>query len=190
MNVKVGELTGNSFNISTSRASPGTEEVFAAYIEHTPLSNGSFAPISYTVLPAITQRAFNNRLSSTSPSGVQELRNDAAISAIFDSETEKAHAVFWTEDAGSITFPGSYFPSVTLTVNAPVVVIFSTLGGDIPVSDPSQTLEQPVRLNIVGTGLGDAPPTVIEMVFELPMEGYGGDDEHSMRRTRRNMYLL
>ncbi|TFK96041.1 galactose mutarotase-like domain-containing protein [Pterulicium gracile] len=165
--VKVGEVTGDWFNISTSRDPPSTVDLFTAYIVHPSSSKGSFSPVSYTTFPAISQGDFRQRSRSRDPTGVQELRNDARVTAIYDTETSQAYAVFWTTNAGSVTFSGSQRSNFTISTNAPIAVIVDLKGGSVTVSDPSQTLKK-VTLTIERRRGG--VPSKLRLDFDLPLE--------------------
>lgn len=173
--VKVGNLQGNWSRIGTSRQPPSSVELFAAYIDHggVSLENGKFAPISYTTFPAISSDEFHARVEDKVASGIQEIRNDAAISAIFDAHTGFAYVVFWTADTqwNVVNIPSADKSSFTLRSDAAVAVIVDTDTWEVVFADPSQ------EVDAVTLTFGFDSGEELEVTSGLKFEGEGDDKE-------------
>ncbi|KAF8912697.1 polysaccharide lyase family 8 protein [Gymnopilus junonius] len=134
VSVQVGEKTGNWSTIGTSTQPPAIVDLFAAWIEHHDIS----APISYTVLPGITQKAFAKKAKKFA---LQAIQNDSTISAIYDKVDKIAMFVFWEANGGSVTFsPGENLAPIMILATGNIALIYRLDTGEITVSDPSQSL--------------------------------------------------
>lgn len=171
VSVQVGEKIGNWSTIGTSTQPPATVDLFAAWIEHNDIS----VPISYTVLPGTTQKAFPKKAQKLA---LQEIQNDNAISAIYDKNNKIAMLVFWEANGGSVTFcPGKNLAPITVLVTGNIALIYRLHTGEITVSDPSQSLIT-VQVSLT-LGVGQKPRhwgagLIKTLVFQLPTDGLVG----------------
>ena len=171
VSVQVGEKTGNWSAIGTSTQPPPTVDLFAAWIDHSNLA----VPISYTILPGTTQKAFTKKVKKLA---LQEIQNDNSISAVYDQTNRIAMFVFWEATGGSVTFsPGGKLAPITILVTGNIALIYRLDTGEITVSDPSQSLiAAQVSLTL---GAGQKPKhwgtgVVKTLVFQLPTDGLAG----------------
>jgi hypothetical protein len=163
--VKVGEQTGDWSAIGTSKQPPATVDLFTAYLDHGSFDDFNYAPLSYTTFPAISARSFAAKIDSKDPTGIQEIRNDASVSAIYDRLYSTAYAVFWEESGGALSFLTYEHSPVVMTSDSSLVVLLDTRKGKLIVSDPSQTLNTAII-----TLAGRLVKGVKRMEIELPGE--------------------
>ena len=154
--------TGDWANIGTSTQPPVTVDLFAAFIEH---GNGSLAQaVEYSVFPGVDQKAFAAKSASYA---IQSVRNDGAVSAVFDQTYEMLMAVFWGVSGSEVTFFPQGSDPVTVGVDANAAVIYGLKTGEVTVSDPSQSLS---KVSVMVTRGGK-----VQMLnFELPGGGLAG----------------
>jgi hypothetical protein len=157
--VKVGERYGNWSTIGTSAQPPYTVDLFASYLHHLPPANGSYPPTSYTTLPAISAYAFGSLLESSDPTGIQELRNDGAVSAIYDDTNDRVYAVFWDVKGGEVGFSCADGSRASVVSSANLAVILDIRRGVLTVSDPGQSLTV-VGVKVNGRCLGSRKLTI------------------------------
>jgi hypothetical protein len=180
LTVQTGVKTGNWSLLGISKQPPASVDLFAAWITHNPNSLGT--PVEYTAYPGISEAKFNKQIKK--PSFVS-VRNDASVSAVYDTTKNVAMAVFWDAAAGgNVTFQslpghGSSFAPITVSANANAAVMYDLAGGIVTVSDPSQTL-QTVEIGLaLGKG-GKVPPHWTggrgekTLVVSLPQSGEAG----------------
>ncbi|KAJ3574860.1 hypothetical protein NP233_g1480 [Leucocoprinus birnbaumii] len=137
LHVITGEKTGNWSLIGTSTQPPTTVDLFTAYIEHgTADLNNS---ISYTMFPGTQYHEFTYKQSQTN---IQEVSNDADVSAIFDERHRTAMVVFWNRSGGSVTIESGRFAPVTITANGNAAIVYRFDDAAVYVSDPSQSLSE------------------------------------------------
>ncbi|KIJ68409.1 polysaccharide lyase family 8 protein [Hydnomerulius pinastri MD-312] len=170
VSVEWGNRTGDWSSIGTSTQPPYTVDLFAAWIHHKNLS----APVSYTAYPAVDYGTFVLKQATTQ---IQELSNDAVVSAIFDHAHDTAMGVFWSTKGGSFTFQPAGYAPITISTTANAAVIYRMDSGNVTVSDPSQTLSQLTVEMSVGDGLkpqGWGNENTITLTFSLPSSGSAG----------------
>jgi hypothetical protein len=138
--VKVGERSGNWSTIGTSTQPPYTVDLFAAYLDHSQLFTNVFSPVSYTTFPSISSRKFKSLLRHHDPTGILELRNDAFVSAVYDTQHDFLYSVFWNPAGGVAGFFCHDNTPAAIYSSANLAVIMDLRRGDITVSDPSQRL--------------------------------------------------
>jgi len=172
VSVQIGEKTGNWATIGTSTQPPTTVDLFAAWIEHDAIS----VPTSYTIFPGTTQKTFKQKIKQLS---LQEIQNDGAISAVYDTANQIAMLVFWQTSGGSITFtPDAKSAPITVTATGGIALIYRLKTGEITVSDPSQSLIA-VQVSLVLGSVGQKPKhwgtgLIKTLVFQLPSDGLAG----------------
>ncbi|KDR85027.1 hypothetical protein GALMADRAFT_52424 [Galerina marginata CBS 339.88] len=172
VSVQIGEKTGNWAVIGTSTQPPITVDLFAAWIQHDTIS----APISYTVFPGTTQKAFKQKVKQLS---LQDIQNDDIISAVYDVANQIAMLVFWQASGGSITFtPDAKSAPITVTTTGGIALIYRLKTGEITVSDPSQSLIA-VQVSLALGPTGQKPKhwgtgLLKALVFQLPSDGLAG----------------
>lgn len=141
--VRSGQRNGAWSSIGISGRAGESVDLVAAYLDHGAANKGRYTSVSYTTFLAVSSDAFSSRLTGSNPTGIQELRNDASVSAILDTDSSTAHAVFWTgKITDKITFPGPKRSSLTVRSSAPITITVDTVRGDVTVADPSQSLSK------------------------------------------------
>ncbi|KAJ3511292.1 hypothetical protein NLJ89_g4183 [Agrocybe chaxingu] len=172
LSFEVGKKTGEWSAIGTSTQPPATFHLFAAWIEH----DLALSPIAYTVFPGTTHSAFVQKAHRLA-AGIQNIRNDANVSAIYDRVHRTIMAVFWNTLGGSATVvPDITSAPITVTSNGNIGVIYKVASGQVTVADPSQSLIS-VQLSL-DLGQGRKPPHWAgqskSLIFQLPSGGLAG----------------
>ena len=175
LTVEAGPRTGNWADIGISTQGEATVDLFAAWIDHGTAGN-HFAPVSYTIFPAIDRGNFFTKVPATK---IINIQNDAHISAVYDAAHRTAMFVFWDPAGGSASFsPSVREAPLTVTSNGNSAVMYRLETGEVTVSDPSQTLSTlQVTLTLGGRG---AVPTSWgsgqskQLSFQLPSGGFAG----------------
>ncbi|KAF9229321.1 polysaccharide lyase family 8 protein [Gyrodon lividus] len=170
LSVEWGNRTGDWSSIGTSTQPPSTVDLFASWIHHKDLS----APVSYTAYPAVDYGTFVLKRAATQ---IQEVANDAVVSAIFDHVHNTAMGVFWSAKGGSFTFQAAGYGPITISSAASAALLYRMDSGNMTVSDPSQTLSNLTLEMSIGEG---AKPSVwgdknhMTLTFSLPSSGSAG----------------
>ncbi len=152
LSIEVGPKTGNWSAIGISAQGLATVDLFAAWIDH---DTTPPAPLSYSVFPAVDEPSFTHKVSGMQ---VQNIANNASVSAIYDADHRTAMIVFWADAGGSVQFiPGLFHSPITVTSNANAAIIYQLDTGNVTVSDPSQTLSC-IELTFTAGPGGPLPP--------------------------------
>ncbi|PSS37709.1 hypothetical protein PHLCEN_2v402 [Hermanssonia centrifuga] len=152
LSIEVGPKTGNWSAIGISAQGLATVDLFAAWIDH---GTTPPAPLSYSVFPAVDEPSFTHKVSDMQ---VQNIANNASVSAIYDAGHRTAMIVFWADAGGSVQFiPGLFHSPITVTSNANAAIIYQLDTGNVTVSDPSQTLSC-IELTFTAGPGGPLPP--------------------------------
>ena len=161
ISVDVGKKTGSWSAIGTSSQPPATVDLFTARIEHKSTSTS----LAYTTLPGNSYGTF---LCKSSGLRIRSVHNDESISAVFDEEHKIAMVVFWNAAGGSVTFdPTPVSPSITITTDGNVALLYRLETGEVTVSDPSQSLTT-TRVTATIAGLTKT------LIFDHPSGGVAG----------------
>ncbi|KAK2461889.1 hypothetical protein APHAL10511_006352 [Amanita phalloides] len=129
-----------------------------------------------TAFPGTTLEEF---LTKAHANQIVTIRNDEAISAIYDNDSRVVMIAFWQHLGGLITFtPCEHWASVTIAANDNVVLIYRIETGEITVADPSQALTT-VELMFISSPEGQSPPNwgdglVKYFIIRLPSGGRAG----------------
>ncbi|TFK30475.1 chondroitin AC lyase [Coprinopsis marcescibilis] len=173
LNLQLEEKTGNWSSIGTSTQPPTKVELWAGWLQHTTTTK----PIEYTTFLGVSYSDFSRKFSQPQPR-IRTVSNNEAVTAIFDTQTSIAMAVYWRKTASLTVTPGPTSAPITITVSGEVIMIFSFMTGKIVVSDPSQTLSKVDLTLAIGDGsrpsfwTGDRKKT---LTFQLPTGGQAGD---------------
>jgi len=171
LSVSVGSRTGNWAAIGTSKQPPTTLDMFAAWLNHRTLST----PVSYMIFPGMDFQRFSSKSQST---GVQIVRNDAHVSAIYDQKHNTIMVVFWDLAGGSANFTPLGTAQVTISSNANIAVIYRIATGNAIVADPSQKLAT-VQITLTLAASGAVPPhwtgRTMKKTVSLPQGGVAGN---------------
>jgi len=121
-----------------------TEELFAGLLQH-PSTNLS-TPIAYSVYPGT--KSYSAFETKTKERSVTTIRNDATAHAVLDEQNGVVMTVFWNATGGLVDFP-----SVSVTSDHGVILIFNYWTGKLTFADPTQTLQNATAtLTPCGTG--------------------------------------
>lgn len=175
LSVDVQNKTGNWSTLGISTQGLATVDLFAAWLDHG-VGGAASAPVAYTVFPAVSQKAFVKKASQTR---VKTVRNDADVSAVYDSVHRTAMLIFWNGSGGSVQFsPSPFEASITINSTANAAVIYQVDSGNVTVSDPSQTLRS---INLTFTSndfrkrsLSWGSDVSKQLYFDLPSGGLAG----------------
>ncbi|KAJ3511289.1 hypothetical protein NLJ89_g4184 [Agrocybe chaxingu] len=171
VSLEVGEKMGDWSAIGISTQPPATVNLFSARIEH----GASLSPTSYTAFPGTTHDTFIQKANRLR---LQEIRNDANISAVYDETHRTAMAVFWSAEGGSVVIKADLASaSIKVTSDGNAAVIYRLDSGQVTLADPTQSLRR-VHLSF-DLGIGRKPPhwgvgRTKNLVFELPTGGIAG----------------
>jgi len=166
----VGKRTGNWTNIGISAQPPTTVDLFAAWIEHSPLTKD----LSYIMFPGVK---FNEFTAKRAKLDLECVSNDGNTSAVYDGTHKTIMVVFWQPDGGTVTITSSEFAAVTISSSGNTAIIYDLNDAAIFVSDPSQSLTTiEVTLSL---GPGRKPPhwglrQSRNFIIELPSGGLAG----------------
>jgi hypothetical protein len=171
LTISVGPRTGDWATIGTSGQPPTTLDMFGAWVNHRTLST----PVSYMVFPGMDVKTFSVKSQST---GVQIVRNDAHVSAIYDQKHNTIMVVFWDLAGGSATFTPQGTAQVTISSNANIAIIYRIATGKVIVADPSQKLAT-VQIILTLAASGATPPgwtgRTMKKSVGLPQGGVAGN---------------
>ncbi|KAF8843948.1 polysaccharide lyase family 8 protein [Paxillus ammoniavirescens] len=170
LSVQWGNRTGNWSSIGISTQPPYTVDLFASWIHHKNLS----APVSYTAYPAVDYGTFTLKRAATQ---IQEVANDAVVSAIFDRAHNTAMGVVWSAKGGSFTFQAVGYGPITISTTANAAILYQMDSGNVTVSDPSQTLSELTLEMTIGEGAKPAfwgDENHMTLTFSLPSSGSAG----------------
>ncbi|KAG8892125.1 hypothetical protein FRC01_014334, partial [Tulasnella sp. 417] len=206
--LKTGVQTGKWSDIGTSSAGNATVDMFSAWIQHN--SSSLDRPISYSVYPGTkTQAEFQARANNRT---ITVLRNDAAASAVLDTDSQTLMAVFWGAD--NVTIPaglaeGVNGTSFVVASNAPVTLLLDLVSGIGAVADPTQSLgsvtltigpptplaaqqlnsggDQELHFGSLTVALPQGPDAgkSIEVDFTGPYLNSGGSELHAKEKKKR-----
>jgi hypothetical protein len=170
LSVRIGPRTGSWSSIGTSTLPPTTVDFFAAWLNHRTLST----PVSYTVFPGTDVQTFTSKSQSTQ---IQEVRNDARVSAVYSPKHSTIMVTFWDLGGGSATFNPQSTAQLTISSNANIVIIYRLDSGKVIIADPSQKLAT-VHIVLTLGATGAAPPhwtgRTMQNTVTLPQGGVGG----------------
>lgn len=175
--VDFGARSGNWSAIGISTVGEITVDLFSAWINHG-AGTDLAVPVEFTAFPATSLREFQRKTVRTSEY-LKTIRNDAAVSAVYDAKHRTVMAVFWVAQGGTVTFtPSPVDASITIQASANSAVIYKLDEGTVTVSDPSQkvtTLQLSFEVDMVGRrprGWGSELTKTVEVV--MPTGGLGG----------------
>jgi len=207
LSVDFGNRTGNWSTIGISKQVPPTVDLFSAWLVHSPdpasnAGSGSSAAnlnaLSYSTYPGTSSYSdFVEKSRKNMTRGLVEARNDAHVSAVYDTRRHRrdhrrdseqhsntgvrtAYIVFWDSQGGEIDLTADSldghlrrWEDETVTVSSDIgllVIIEEKDSGEwcTTVADPTQAALSAT----VAVKFGDGQPR--EMKFELPQGGSAG----------------
>ena len=134
LSVDFGNRTGNWTSLGISTQPPPNVDLFSAWLYH----DNQSTPVSYTAFPATSYRSFTKKLARRP---VTEINNDGIASAVMDNTLQTAMVVFWGENGGNVTIPGSYpgEAPIHLFSDRGLLIILDKRSWTLTVSEPTQT---------------------------------------------------
>jgi hypothetical protein len=160
--MRTGPSTENWSAIGISSQPAQTVDLFAAWIEHKIIS----AALAYFIFPATDLLTFQAK-SASRAKAVLTVKNDAHVSAVYDTAHRLFAAVFWDVAGGSAVFKDAMLGSVTVSSSSGAALVFSVGNKTVTVSDPTQSL----ATMTISVTISDVKQL---LTFTLPENGMAG----------------